>query len=169
MAWAQLCSSGLHGPPLEQPFNSVQAMELYLPTSYTETSQLSPWILPLFLLSLHQSTSRSLWDWHVFESRSARVHLIPRAAFLITPYSPESRSPCMNRLKLAKLLPHLIFNSIWTDSERWSVQHLAHQSAISWRHNTGLAITWFTNLWFLSCSFRTIKLLHKLFLKLELK
>lgn len=85
----------------------------------------------IHLLSLHSSyleyclhpcyhiAAQAHTDWHVFESRSAQAHLMPRSTFLITPYSSQSHSYCMNRLKLAQLLPHLIFNSS-TDTDLFS-------------------------------------------------
>lgn len=157
MVWAQFCSSGLLHTTIA------------LPGAACEYSTGHGVVPPHFihLLSLHSSyleyclhpcyphiRAQAHRDWHVFESRSAHVHLIPRTTLLITPYSPQSHSRCMNRLKVAKLLPHLIFNC--STDRLWCVQHLAHKSSTSWRHNIGLAITWFKNLWFLSYSFRTI-------------
>jgi len=168
MAWAQLHGSGVLQTTRAHLWSSPGAQ--HRPWSctspfhtLTEPSQLPPWTLPLSLLAPCQGSSIHTYQ-HMSESRSAHFHLAPRTTFLIAPCTPASRSHCTNRLKPAKPLPPLVFHSS-ADSERWSAQHLAYRSATWWRHDTGLA----TNLWLLSSSVRTISLLHRLFLKLELK
>lgn len=93
MVWAQFCSSGLLCTTTASPGaahehrtgHGVVAPHflhlLSLPSCYLEHC-LHP-CYPHIRAQAHT-------DWHVFESRSAHVHLIPRATFLLTPCSPQS-------------------------------------------------------------------------------
>lgn len=161
MTWPQLRSSGLpahdHGPALEQPFNSVQAMELYLPISYTYWAftafTLNIAFIPAILPSELKHTYRlaCLWEQKCpcsphTQSRTPNHTIQPRITQPLHEQTQTSKASVSSDL----LIP------VRTDSKHWSVQHLAHQSSTLWRCNTGLAITWFTNLWFLSSSFSII-------------